>query len=102
MDTPWIGLLGKRASGCVTHHDACGCRSEAVRQVLRDVLAADGKAGNAPMSSESHTDRALVLLKWLCNDWVPDDIEMKQRISEAEEHMRFYRPSAKNEGRASQ
>ena len=30
-------LLGTRATRCVTHYDACDCRMEGARQVLRSV-----------------------------------------------------------------
>ena len=45
----------------------------AVRQILRDILAAEIKAGDAPASALAHIDRALVAMKRLCGGWMPDN-----------------------------
>ena len=76
-----------------------GVDRNAARQILRDILAAEIKAGDAPASALAHIDRALVAIKRLCGGWMPDNEEMAARMREAEIHMAIYEPTGgQNEG----
>lgn len=63
-----------------------------IQQVIQDILSAEAKADDAPASSMTHFDRALVLLRSLVPEWRPDDVEGGIRLAEAEAHMQLYLP----------
>lgn len=61
-----------------------------LQNILNHLLMSQVKLKDAPVASQTHFDYAIVELKNLVGDYEIQDIECKQVLNDALEHMSFY------------
>jgi hypothetical protein len=75
----WLGFLA-----------GAGRKQDALRKALNDVIAAALKRGDAPASSATHENSAIVALLQLVPYWQPFSSAARELVADAKQHMEHY------------
>lgn len=84
-------ILGTMAMGNLSQCDFMEIESKILERVINDLVSSVLKSTDAPCSSGAHMDCAIATLVKLCPDWKGWSPESEGVVSNAKEHMAYYK-----------